>query len=93
VAEIKYATVLCGNCAYDLGQHLAQPAAFVQHLAQVVGVLQQLPSHFMAGMVHEALLLVAQPVVINIPAAKTAASSIVIFMLVTFGCSWTPFYQ
>jgi hypothetical protein len=86
----------CLDCAYDLGQHLAQPAAFVQHLAQVAESLQQLPLHFMAGMVHEALLSLQQvehPVVISIPAAKTAVRIIIVFMLFFlwfFADSWLP---
>jgi len=70
--------------AYDLWQHLAQPAASVQHLAQVALSLQQLPSQAMAGLA-QALSLwqqVEQPVVIRIPAAKTAARIIIDFIFV-----------
>jgi hypothetical protein len=61
---------------------LAQPAASVQHLVQVAGSLQQLPSQAMADLPPSVL----QPVVIRIPAAKTAARIIIVFMLFTFGC-------
>jgi hypothetical protein len=60
---------------------LAQPAASVQHLAQVALSLQQLPSQAVDALELEALLLVEQPVVINIPAAKTAAKIITVFIL------------
>ena len=75
--------------AYDLWQHLAQPAASVQHLAQVVASLQQLPSQAMAGLALAFLQQVEQPVVIRIPAAKTAARIIIDFILFLFGCLWT----
>ena len=60
-------------------QHLAQPAASVQHFMHVAWSLQQLPSHFMAaGLEQEEQLL--QPVLNNRPTAQTAPSiSIFIF--------------
>jgi len=63
-------------------QHFAQPVSSLQHLAHVAGSLQQPPSHFIAGLaqVPSFLQQVAQPVVIRIPAAQTAASSIIVFM-------------
>ena len=71
-------------------QHFAQLAASVQHFMQVAWSLQQLPSHFIAaaaGLAHEPSLQCAQPVVIIIPAAKTAASSIIVFMFGILFCS------
>jgi hypothetical protein len=60
----------------------------VQHLAHVAASLQQLPSQAIADLVPAPLLQVEQPVVIRIPAAKTAARIIIVFMSFTFGCSW-----
>jgi hypothetical protein len=76
------------DCSYDLWQHLAQPAASLQHFVQVTWSLQQLPSQAMAGLALSALQQVLQPVVIRIPAAKTAARIIIDFILFNFGCSW-----
>lgn len=71
-------------------QHFAQPAASVQHLAHVAGSLQQPPSHFIAGLAQALSWLqqVEQPVVIRIPAAKVAASSIIVFIVVVLFGSW-----
>jgi hypothetical protein len=64
-------------------QHFAQPASSLQHLAQVAESLQQPPSHFMAGLTHAPPFLqqVEQPAIIISPAAKTAASIIIDFIL------------
>ncbi|MEI8289335.1 MAG: hypothetical protein WCH99_07665 [Verrucomicrobiota bacterium] len=71
-------------------QHFAHPAASLQHLAQAAGSLQQPPSHFIAGLVQAPSFLQhdveEQPVVIRKPAAKTAASIIIFFMVFIFGC-------
>lgn len=79
------------NPAYFL-QHLAQPAASVQHFMHVAWSLQQEPSQaWAAGFEQEPSLQVAQPVLNNNPAAQTAPS-ISIFILVfpfvvgSFGC-------
>jgi hypothetical protein len=69
--------------SYDFGQHLAQPAASVQHLAQVVGFLQQPPSQPMADLPLASLLVVEQPVAIKVPTAQTSAN-IIIFI----SCLW-----
>jgi hypothetical protein len=70
--------------AYDLWQHLAQPDASVQHLAQVAGSLQQLPSQPVVDLVLEPLLqVVEQPVAIRVPMAQ-ASANIIIFIFLPF---------
>lgn len=74
----------CLLSVQDFLQHLAQPAASVQHLVQVAVTLQQPPSHFIAvaGLEHEPSLQLAQPV-LNSPAASTVAR-IIIFIVWSF---------
>jgi hypothetical protein len=69
---------------------LAQPAASVQHLAQVAGSLQQAPEQLavVAGLPQEPDLQVEQPVVINTPTAITAASIIIVFILFPWFVPW-----
>jgi hypothetical protein len=69
---------------------LAQPAASVQHLAQVAASLQHAPVHaaVVAGLQQEPDLPVAQPVVINTPTAITAASVIIVFILFPLVFPW-----
>jgi hypothetical protein len=61
---------------------------------QVAWSLQHEPLHFIAGLAHEPSLHVAQPVVIISPAAKTAASSIiVVFMFGYVVYPWIRSYR
>ena len=64
-------------------QHFAQPAASVQLLAQVAPSLQQLPSHFIAGLVQAPSFLqqVEQPAVISNPAANTVARISIVLII------------
>jgi hypothetical protein len=82
-AEVDFsASTLMFLFAYDLWQHCLQPASSLQHLAHLVSSLQQLPSQAMAELA-QALSLwqqVEQPVVISIPAAKTAANISIVFI-------------
>jgi hypothetical protein len=85
----------CLFLVQDFLQHFAQPAASAQHFAQVSPSLQQPPAHFMAvvGLEQEPSLQCAQPVVINIPAAKTAASIVNVFMFGMLLISWIRSYR
>jgi hypothetical protein len=68
-------------------QHLAQPAASVQHFAQVAGSLQQSPVQALAaGLQQELLLLLEQqPVVIRTAAAQATARSMIVFIFLLCG--------
>ena len=73
------------NGSHYFLQHAAQPAAFVQQAVQVAGSLQQLPSHLAAGILHESCFpqqVLEHPVVSSTPVANTAASIIIVLMVV-----------
>jgi hypothetical protein len=67
-------------------QHLAQPAASPQHLAQVAGSLQQAPVQAEAAGLAQLLqeLQLLQPVLNNRPTAQTAPSIISFIFVLWF---------
>ena len=70
----------CVSPVQDFLQHLAQPAASVQHFVHVAWSLQHEPLQDIAGLEQEPFLQFAQPVVRKIPATATNASVIIVFI-------------